>query len=182
MCTLHVWPIVHAFVLACLSVCECVFPLGFQGKPPWPRAPHHSVSRGMAVGWASTAGTLGPMGDNHCCFIAAKKETDRYCMDEKRERKKRHEFCLRYRFFPFFFVLLSILFHLILPSSTYKSARSFTRYQLSQDCILCVCVCLIRCVFCRESSVNTSSSPRSHDLGLLRLFFLWELRKDKLNL
>lgn len=45
------------------------------------------VSGGMAVGWASTVGILGLMGDNHCCFITGRKETDRYCIDEKTEKK-----------------------------------------------------------------------------------------------
>ena len=65
----------HAFVFTrpslSFSICMCMCSPGLSGLAFAALCcSSDSVSGGMAVGWASTAGTLGPMGDNHCCPIA----------------------------------------------------------------------------------------------------------------
>lgn len=108
-----------------------------------------SVSGGMAVGWASTAGTLGPMGDNHCCLIAARKETDRAAWIKRCLEKKKGEleFCLLSHSCPFFTPLHPFFFA---PNPSFplrKDLQGVSQYIIFHKIVVCVCVCPIICVF-----------------------------------
>lgn len=104
-----------------------------------------SVSGGMAVGWASTAGTLGPMGDNHCCLIAARKETDRAAWIKRCLEKKKGEleFCLLSHSCPFFTPLHPFFLPLIPPFLSVRIYKEFHNISsFTRLWFVCVCVLL----------------------------------------
>lgn len=100
MCAGHGWlcpcllAIVHAIVhshltlFLCIRVCSpglsalASLALCFSSD---------SVSGGIAAGWASTAGTQRPIGDNYWCFIAAKGKNKK---EQKGGNTKKHSFHL----------------------------------------------------------------------------------------
>lgn len=163
---------VHGFVLACLSLYVCVFPWAFRVSLcglvllirlcVW----GHGCRVGLHHGDPGTDGgqSLLP----HSC-----EEGDRYCMDERGRKRAWILFALPFLSFftpphplfpnpPFLSVRICKEFHKISP---------FTRL-----CLVCVCVSYYMRIL-RESSVNTSSSAWSHDLGLSHSkegFFLWK--------
>lgn len=132
----------------------------------------------MAVGWASTAGTLGPMGDNHCCLIAARKETDTAWM---KSEKKRAWILFALPFLSFFFTPL----HPFRPNPSFLSVRICKEFHkispFTRLCFVCVCVLLyvyFRGIFCQHffiCLVTWSGSVTQRG----RLFPVKVLRKDK---
>ena len=178
-------------VCACVCVCARVFPWAFRVSLRglvllirlcvW----GHGCRVGLHRGDPGTDGgqSLLP----HSC-----EEGDRQSsMDKKTCGKKRRAWILfSLPFLSFFNSSPSFFLPLIPPFLPVRICKEFHKISpFTRLCCVCVCVSYYMCIL-RESSVNTSSSACSHDLGLSHsgasLFFFFffffpvkELRKDK---